>query len=138
MRALRLPASEIDSLIERWTSVIAAEDIMMRLQGRGVEAAIVQGARQLLESDPHLHERGYFQPFRHFPSDRMLLTDAMQYRLSDFPRTVASGPPQLGEANDYVFRDLLRLREDEIQRFTAVDVIGTAALSKVANGKNGQ
>jgi crotonobetainyl-CoA:carnitine CoA-transferase CaiB-like acyl-CoA transferase len=114
---------ETDVLIEEWTLHHTAQDVMDRLQAVGVEAALVQGAKDILESDQHLRARGFFQPLRHWPSGRELLTEGIPYVLSDAPRTIAAGPPILGEANDYVFRDLLGLDDSEMERLTTAGVI---------------
>jgi crotonobetainyl-CoA:carnitine CoA-transferase CaiB-like acyl-CoA transferase len=112
-----------DALIEEWTSLHTAHDVMVRLQGAGIEAAIVQGARDVLESDPHLKSRGFFQPFTHWPSGREMQIEGIPYALSDAPRTIAAGPPVLGEANDYVFGELLGLTQNDIQDLKNAGVI---------------
>ena len=116
--------NEIDALIERWTIRFSNNDIMERLQKSGIEAAMVQGPRDLLESDVHLRERGFFQSFTHEPSARVLQMEGIPYRLSDSKRALRNGPPRLGEANDYVFRELLNLGSQEINTLVASGVIG--------------
>jgi len=114
----------IDPLLERWTTTLSSQDVMERLQARGVEAAMVQGPRHLIKTDMHLHARDYFQPFTHIPSGRVLPSDGIPYALSDAPRTIRHGPPRLGEANDYVFHELLGLPEEEIKTLRQNGIIG--------------
>jgi len=119
-----LDQAAIDPLIEKWTMTQTPQQVMERLQARGVEAAMVQGPKHLLTSDTHLHARGYFQPFTHIPSGRELPIDGIPYAMSDVPRSIRHGPPRLGEANDYVFRDLLGLPEEEIEALRQSGIIG--------------
>lgn len=123
-----LDQAAIDPLLEKWTIGQTPQQVMERLQARGVEAAVVQGPKHLLTSDQHLHARGYFQRFTHIPSGRELPIDGIPYALSDAPRTIRHGPPRLGEANDYVFRDLLRLPDDEIETLRQSGIIGKKSL----------
>ncbi|HEX2592401.1 MAG TPA: CoA transferase [Rhizomicrobium sp.] len=112
-----------DALIEEWTSLRNAEEVMARLQAVGVEAAIVQGARDVLESDEHLRARGFFQPFTHWPSGREMQIEGIPYALSEAPRNIAAGPPALGEANGYVFGELLNLTPNDIENLKTAGVI---------------
>ena len=48
---------EMDRLVEEWTSALAAQDVMERLQEHGVSAGVVQNTRDLVENDPAYRER---------------------------------------------------------------------------------
>lgn len=112
-----------DAAVEVWTSALAPEDVMRRLQARGIEAAMVQGPRELL-ADPHLAARGYFQSFAHVPSGKQLPSDGIPFHFDGVARAIRQGPPVLGEANDYVFRDLLGIGREDIERLQKLGVIG--------------
>lgn len=112
-----------DATVEAWTSALAPEDVMKRLQARGIEAAMVQGPRELL-ADRHLAARGYFQSFPHVPSGKTLPSDGIPFHFDGAARAIRQGPPVLGEANDYVFRDLLGIGREEIERLQKLGVIG--------------
>ena len=50
---------ELETHISEWTSTLEAEDVMHRLRSAGVPAGVVQDARDLMENDPQLKERGF-------------------------------------------------------------------------------
>jgi crotonobetainyl-CoA:carnitine CoA-transferase CaiB-like acyl-CoA transferase len=54
--------AELDAIVQEWTQVRAAEEIMAKLQSAGVPAGVVQTGADLLK-DPQLRHRDYFAPF---------------------------------------------------------------------------
>lgn len=81
------------------------------LQHAGIPAGIVQNAEDLVH-DPHLIDRQFWLSLNHPVLGRMLG--------DRFPARFACGEtedwrpaPQLGEDNRYVFRDILKLTEEE-------------------------
>src|SRR5205085_2820951 len=51
---------ELDALVSTWTAGWRAEDLATTLQARGVPAAVVENAQDLLDRDEHSLERGYY------------------------------------------------------------------------------
>jgi len=100
--------------VKQWTQVRTAEDVMLTLQRVGVPAGKVQDARDLLQ-DPHIAYRGHYVYLDH-PEDGHRVYDGMHEHLSETPGAVRGPAPLLGEANEYVFRDLLGLGEEEINQ----------------------
>ncbi|HLW69325.1 MAG TPA: CoA transferase [Candidatus Binataceae bacterium] len=92
-------------------------DLMDRLQLRNVPAAAIQTAADRVERDPQLKSRGYFVPLPHseigtwpiegFPAK----FTSMRVEVGGLPERAA---PSMGEDNDYVYRELLGLKPDEI------------------------
>ncbi len=88
---------------------------MFVLQEVGVPAGVVQNAHDLLVRDPNIAARGHYVWLDHTEDGRRVY-DGLQARLSETPGRLASASPLLGEANEYVFRELLGLSEDEINQ----------------------
>ena len=109
--ARREHEAEVDGLIGAWTQELAPEDVMLRLQNAGVAAGVVQNGRDMFE-DPQLAARGHYRKLVH-PEAGPARYDGPPFTLSDTPLDVRPAP-MLGEHNEYVFRDLLGLSEDEI------------------------
>ena len=103
---------EIDTIISTWTSSQSAEDVMQRLQDAGVASGVVQNAKDLLTSDPQMAARGHYRQVVHAEAGRTTY-DGPPFTLSE--STLELRPaPLLGEHNDYVFKELLSLTDDEI------------------------
>ncbi|HYR88130.1 MAG TPA: CoA transferase [Terriglobia bacterium] len=109
----------LDELISFWTRQHDKLTAMKLLQASGITAGAVLDVSDLAK-DPHLTKRGYFRYPTCTPHE--FLYPGFPFRLSAGGGEVATGGPPLGEANQYVIRDLLRrdpvdvreIREDEI------------------------
>lgn len=115
--------SAIELTVEAWTSTRSPRSVMETLQAVGVEAARVQNARDLVDDDPHLAERGFFAWYDHLLGEKAL-TDGVPYKMSATPGGVLRGGPAYGIHNDYVFGELLGLAGAEILRLRESGVIG--------------
>jgi benzylsuccinate CoA-transferase BbsF subunit len=102
---------EIDGMLSVWTADQRAEDVMHRLQAAGVPAGVVQNGRDLFE-DPQMQSRNHYRKINH-PEAGPTRYDGPPFTFSDVPLEVRPAP-LLGEHNDYVFRDLLGLTDNEI------------------------
>lgn len=110
---------ELDQLIGEFTQNEERYDLMMRLQQRGVPAAVVQTAADRCERDPQLKHGAYFVPLPH--------SEIGTWPVEGFPAKFESmqvnpggltgrGAPMMGEDNDYVYREILGLSVEEIAR----------------------
>jgi benzylsuccinate CoA-transferase BbsF subunit len=66
-RFANLPArlknrAELDAIVQQWTGMRTAEEVMTKLQAAGVPAGVVQTGADLLK-DPQLRHRNYFASF---------------------------------------------------------------------------
>jgi crotonobetainyl-CoA:carnitine CoA-transferase CaiB-like acyl-CoA transferase len=116
-------AAEIDGRIAAWTAGLEDYEVMHRCQAQRVAAAPVLEASRIFD-DPHLRARGFFR--------RQRQADAGEYEyvgpLWRFPATPVEfyqPPVMFGEHNDYVYRDVLGLSEEEIDRLAAAGHIAT-------------
>lgn len=102
---------ELEALISRWTEGQEAEEVMHRLQAAGVAAGVVQNTADL-QGDPQLKHRNHYVRLDH-PEMGNCSYDGWAFRLSKTPYEISKAAPLLGEDNDYVYRELLGLSDEE-------------------------
>ncbi len=113
--------SELDTLVAAWTAGLTRHEVMARLQGVGVAAGVVEDSRDLLEADPQLEHRGYFQFLDHpemGPSSHIY----WPAHLSLTPATLRCAP-LLGEHTEMVCRELLGMSDGEFRGLKASGVL---------------
>ncbi len=113
---------ELEQHIAAWTADRDAYKLMDDLQRRGVPAGVVQNARDILEFDPHMRERGYYIYLDH-PETGRSAYDGVPVVLSKTPGRIASPAPLLGQHTEYVCREILGLSRDEIADLVAAGVL---------------
>jgi benzylsuccinate CoA-transferase BbsF subunit len=102
----------LENFVGEWTRQYPAEEVMIRMQREKVPAGVVQNAADLA-NDPQLESRGFFRKIDH-PGLGRNFADASPIHLSDGPTTYRRAAPLRGQDNEYVYRDLLGLTENEI------------------------
>jgi crotonobetainyl-CoA:carnitine CoA-transferase CaiB-like acyl-CoA transferase len=112
----------LDAQIAAWTRQQHAWEIMDRLQQAGIAAGPVMRESDLF-SDPHLHARGFFQVVTQAEAGTYPYPGVM-WKMSKTPTTIRHPPVRLGEHNDYVYRELLKLSDEEIAALRAEGHIG--------------
>jgi len=113
--------SELDRRIAQWTANFAADSIVRRLQRAGVAAAAVQSAEDLA-NDPHLKARNFFIHLNH-PKAGMCFADRSALWPWNEDHQSWKAAPELGEANHYVFVDLLGHSETEYKKMTRKGIL---------------
>lgn len=114
---------ELDKLVNSWTKDYTHYEVMEILQRAGVAAGPSVNVEELV-NDRQLHQRGFFVELDHpNPEVEKGLNSRAPWRLSALPDIVYQRAPRIGEHNDYVFRELLGLSEEEIARLTEEQVI---------------
>jgi benzylsuccinate CoA-transferase BbsF subunit len=86
---------------------------MEDLQRRGVPAGVVQSAREMLDVDEHLKERGYYAYTEHSEAG-LCAHDGPPFVLSKTPGRIRSPAPLLGEHTEYVCKEILGLDNEGI------------------------
>ena len=74
---------------------------------------MVQSAREMLDVDEHIKERGFYVYLDHAETGRSAY-DGPPFRLSKTPGKLRSPAPLLGEHTEYVTKEILGLNDDEI------------------------
>ena len=110
-------ADELDKLVEQWTNQRSAEEVMGIMQRAGVAAGVVQNAEDLVDKDPHLRARGFWER-AYDPVFGETTFEGVPVCLSETPGRVQRGAPLFGEHNNYIFGTLLGMSPEEIQQYT--------------------
>ncbi len=103
----------LDALVESWTVQHTAEEVMGRLQARGIAAGVVQTGEDL-SRDPQLKERGFFRRVPDHQGEQRTIESA-PYKLSRTPGSVTRGAPAFAADMTYVLRELLGMSDDEVE-----------------------
>lgn len=114
-------AATLNHKLSEWTRNWERERLWHRLLAAGVPSAPVLDARDLM-ADPHLAARRFIVTVDH-PVMGTLKMPGPPIRLTETPPR-PTPPPLLGEANQYVFQELLGMTPEEVARLTAEGVIG--------------
>jgi len=112
---------DLDSLITEWTVSRTNYEVTEALQRVGV-AAFPSLSREELPHDPHLTERGAFVDVVH-PEAGSNTCVAPPWRFSSTPADITTHAPLLGEANEYVFLELLGMPVEEFAVMVGEGVI---------------
>lgn len=112
---------ELDELVEKWTALRPAEEIVAKMQKNGVPAAVVQSAKELV-SDPQLAHRNHFQRRQH-PEMGLHNYETFGFRLSDAQGGPQGPAPCLGEHTDYVCSEILKLSDEEFVELLSEGVL---------------
>ncbi len=112
---------EIDNAISAWTRALSPRGAMERLQARGVIAAPVSDARDLVE-DLHLDARGFWAEMNHPDAGRRRYP-GNPIRLSETPGAYRFPPPGLGEHNRDIYLGLLGMSGDDLAELIEARVI---------------
>ena len=104
---------QLDANINAWTADKDPYEIMQDLQARGVPAGVVQSARELLDVDAHIKDRGYYVYLDH-PEAGHTAYDGPPAVLTKTPGKLQSPAPMLGEHTEHVCKNILGLTDEEI------------------------
>lgn len=97
--ARRANTAELDAVLAAWTIAREAEEVMNAMQAAGVAAGVVQTAADLVDRDPHLLARGFWQYLDHPVMGRSLY-HGMPARISGMDGRYRAPAPLLGQHND--------------------------------------
>lgn len=117
---------ELDGLVESWTVDQDPYDAMTRLQEAGVRAGVCQTAEDRVDKDPQLASLDWLVEL---PQTEMGTWPVREVpiRYGSTPATqggaLGRGAPNYGEDNDYVFKEILGLTDDEVELLAKEDVI---------------
>ena len=117
----------LDNLISEWTKTQDAEELMEMMQREGIPSSIVSKGQDL-HGSRHLSDRGFYRPSKYFTAERgkpaydwiegQGIASVVPVNMSGTPM-VYGDYHNIGEDNEYVYREILGLTHEEIQRMTA-------------------
>lgn len=102
---------ELDTLVKEWTIKHDHYALMHLMQNEGVPAGPVIFEDDAY-TDPHLKERGFFEELTQEECGTHLYP-GLGYRMSKTPNKLRLPPVRLGEHNEYVYKQLLKVSDEE-------------------------
>ncbi len=99
--------------VKRFTT----DEVVAHLQSFGVPAGVVQSP-EAMHADPQLAHRGHYWKLEH-PVMGLRTYDGPAFRLSETPGELTKAAPCLGADNEYVYREVMGLSEDEFVELLA-------------------
>jgi benzylsuccinate CoA-transferase BbsF subunit len=105
--------NELERLVTSWTLKHSSEEAETILQKAGVPAHRVEKHAEVYR-DPQLKHRHYFVPLDHPVMGQQSYEPQSCFILSKTPRQVPLPSPCLGEHNEYVFKNLLGMSDEDI------------------------
>lgn len=114
LAARKANEDELESRVSQWTRTRTAEDVMNLLQKSGVPAGVCQTGEDLMLRDEHVKARECFVELDY--GDGKALCENVFIRLSETPGKLRRPGPTMGQDNEYVYREVLGLSEDEVNQ----------------------
>jgi crotonobetainyl-CoA:carnitine CoA-transferase CaiB-like acyl-CoA transferase len=114
----------IDEHLCAWTRTHERSALVAELRLRGVLASEVADPCRLLQTNPQLRARGYFEAPEHPVVGRMPLP-SWPFRFERVARWLRTPAPTLGRDNERVLSGILGLSQEEMRTLAADGVIGT-------------
>ena len=113
---------ELDRLVNEWTASRSAEEVMDRMQAAGVAAGVVETGEDMMDKDPQLKHRGFFIELE-YPEHGKYRTQAGTHFLLSKYTTELQVAPLLGEHNEYVFKEILGIPDEEYDELVKDGII---------------
>lgn len=114
---------EIDRNIGDFTRERGDYEVMHVLQAAGIAAAPVLEASRVFE-EPHLRARNFFRTQTQ-PSSGTYEYMGPMWQFQETPVEFFQAPVMLGEHNDYVYREVLKVSDEEYEALKEAGHIGT-------------
>ena len=123
---------ELEKLVAGWTSRHTAEEVEQLLQSAGIPANCVEKPSDIYK-DPQIEHRHYFTPLQHPFMGNQKYEAQQCFLLSKTPRLLDRPSPCLGEHNEYVFKEFLKMTDDEIADCIVAGAITTEFTEKMTS-----
>jgi crotonobetainyl-CoA:carnitine CoA-transferase CaiB-like acyl-CoA transferase len=123
----------IEQRLAEWTCARDQTELFRALQAAGVTAGPVMDARDAA-TDPHLRETGSWTPLPATADYPATEFTSPAYRFSRSNVGLRTAPALFGEHNDYVYRELLGVSDEDYERLrTAGHITETYDASVIAS-----
>ncbi|MFN0096182.1 MAG: CaiB/BaiF CoA transferase family protein [Dehalococcoidia bacterium] len=111
------PAPEYSGPDGQMLRRFSTEEVVAHLQRFGVPCGWVKSPEEM-HADPQIAHRGHYWKLQH-PVMGLRTYDGPAFRLSRTPGELTKAAPCLGEDNEYVYREIIGLTEDEFVELLA-------------------
>ena len=108
--------------MEEWTGQRSAEEVMTTMQAAGIGAGVVSNAKNRFE-DPQLRHYHAHDGYDHPVMGKFSLYYPPGFILSKAPPPARSSATLLGEANEYVYKEILGVSDGEFVKLKEDGVI---------------
>ena len=112
---------ELDAIIGEWTGHLTGYEVMERLQAVGV-ASVPSFRSDQLYHDPHVNSRELLSVTQTLDGEELEFMN-LPWKMQATPGRRPSSAPGLGQHNHYVFSELLKLPDAEIEALAEEGVI---------------
>jgi benzylsuccinate CoA-transferase BbsF subunit len=123
---------ELDKLVTAWTLHHTPEEVEQLLQKAGIPANFVERPSDIYQ-DPQIAHRQYFTELEHPFMGKQKYEAQVCFIMSKTPRLLDKPSPCLGEHNEYVFKDLLKMTDDEIAEYIIAGGITTEFTEQISS-----
>ncbi len=113
--------AELDELIAEWTKTVNEADLQKILDDNGVPCGRIYRAPDML-ADEHFKFRNAIVDVPHSTFGSLKMQNVAP-KLSDTPGAIRHSGPELGEHNDEIFRNLLKLSDGRIKDYADRGII---------------
>ena len=113
---------ELDRWVQGWTSQMDPYEVMEKLQGIGICAAVIQDVEDQFKRDKQLAARGFMVKLNE-PEGGEMVTEGIPVRLSKTPGKVRGPAPLMGEHTYEVASKLLGLSDEKIKELETEGVL---------------
>jgi benzylsuccinate CoA-transferase BbsF subunit len=103
----------LEDIVTAWTKQYTNQEAENILQKAGVAAHMVSRPSDVYK-DKQLEARHYWVPLDHEAMGRQKFEPQSSFIMSKTPRKILRPSPMLGEHNEYVFKELIGMSDDEI------------------------
>ncbi len=110
---------DIDAAIEAWTRQRSPDEAAEALQAAGVPAGAVQHVGDIIDRDPQMAVRGFYQRF----ADGSVV-EGVPFQLSETPQAIDPRLHDLGEDTTYVLSGILDMDEPAVARLFEIGAVG--------------
>jgi crotonobetainyl-CoA:carnitine CoA-transferase CaiB-like acyl-CoA transferase len=120
---------ELDELIAQWTRQLDHYEVMRLLQTDGVPVGPVLDEDEMV-ADPHIRERGFFEKLSQEDSGTHMYPGLL-WKMSYTPNRIRRPPVRLGEDNEYVYKQIMGVSDDEYEALQREGHVGMDYLPHV-------
>ena len=114
----------IDVSLCEWTRAHDRGELVQKLRALGIPASEVANPCRLLEGNPQLQARRYFEKPAH-PVVGAMPLPSLPFRYASLDHWLRTPAPTLGQHNEAVLGGLLGLSADQLRNLEVAEVIGT-------------
>ncbi len=125
--------NELDKHIEEWTGQHDKFEAMYALQKEGIAAGPVEHPNDAY-NDPQMKDRGFFEAVAHAECGTHRYP-GLTYRMSKTPSRIRRPAVRLGEHNEYVYKEILGVSDEEYARLEKEGHIGMDLVPGLEIGK---